>query len=128
MRRNIAGLFHRVPLLAVAFQSCFDRGRLIHREPSIGVAPAAASSRHMETKMDLQRSGLLFLLLGTAAASAQEKAATPPAQTQPASSGRTARKRSSDDAGKERADAVKEREAERRAERRERRRERRHAK
>jgi hypothetical protein len=40
----------------------------------------------------------------------------------------TARKRSSDDDGKEMADAVKEREAERRAERRERRRERRYGK
>jgi hypothetical protein len=81
-----------------------------------------------ETQIDLRRSGLLFLFLGTAAASAQEKAATPPAQTQPASSTGTARKRSSDDAGKEKADAVTEREAERRAERRERRRERRHGK
>jgi hypothetical protein len=78
--------------------------------------------------MDLRRSGLLFLLLGSAAAFAQEKAATPPAQTQPASSPGTARKRLSDDDGKERADAVKEREAERRAERRERRRERRQRK
>jgi hypothetical protein len=78
--------------------------------------------------MDLRRSGLLFLLLGTAAASGQEKPITPPAQTQPANSGGSVGPRASDASAKEKSDSAKEKEAERRADRRERRRERKYGK
>jgi hypothetical protein len=79
--------------------------------------------------MDLRGTALLFLLLGSGAAFAQEKGATPPAQTQPANPGGSAGDpKAGDDSAKEKAEAAKERKAERRAEQRERRRERKYGK